>query len=172
MCPIKLLQNFLCYPRLHIMRMHKNFTLVKRDIWLGNNRAQGTAIVCITITRQEVPQWTSSSLAIVCLSGSFKALFWQHQKEATEKSCHWMRSHDTVEHLLASPIQRSVWNTERQWIHLPSITENLTRLHKLCESISRVLCDVDWQLIQAMSWLETWESRQKLVVLLLDEMHI
>lgn len=106
--------------------------------------------------------------------GSFKALFWKQQREATEKSHHGMRWHPLMIRwcIYLRHLSSKAYETLRdsRCIHLPS--QRTLRDYTNCVKASAGFSvDVDRQLIQAMS-LETCKPWQKLVVLLLDEMHI
>lgn len=106
--------------------------------------------------------------------GSFKALFWQQQKEAAEKSSRGMRWHPLMIRwcIYLRHHSNKAYEALRDsgCVFLPS--QRTLRDYTNCVKASAGFSvDVDRQLMQAMN-LDNCEPWQKLVVLLLDEMHV
>lgn len=106
--------------------------------------------------------------------GSFKAMFWSQQKEAAERPSRGMCWHPLMVRWCIYLRHQSskAYQTLRDsgCIYLPS--QRTLRDYTNCvKALAGFSVDVDRQLMQAAS-LATCEDWQKLVILILDEMHI
>ena len=105
---------------------------------------------------------------------SFKGIFWRQQKEAAQRSSHGMRWHPLMIRwcIYLKHQSSKAYDTLRdsKCIHLPSqrILRDYTNCVKAAAGFS---VEVDHQLMQAAT-LSTCEDWKKLVVILLDEMHV